>query len=114
MRDEVALIARLYAKFNAREIENALAALHEEVVWANGMEGGYVHGRDGVREYWQRQWSMIDPSVEPEEFSRGATGEIVVKVHQRVCDLRGNRLFDGIVNHVFHIESGMIKRFDIR
>jgi len=50
MRDEVALIARLYAKFNAREIENALAALHEEVVWANGMEGGYVHGRDGVRE----------------------------------------------------------------
>jgi hypothetical protein len=29
------------------------------------MEGGVVHGHRGVREYWTRQWGLIDPTVEP-------------------------------------------------
>jgi hypothetical protein len=24
-----------------------------------------VHGRDAVREYWTRQWDVIDPRVDP-------------------------------------------------
>ena len=28
--------------FNGRDIESVLAAMHPEVVWANGMEGGHV------------------------------------------------------------------------
>jgi hypothetical protein len=30
------------ARFNARDMETVLAALHEDVLWANGMEGGHV------------------------------------------------------------------------
>jgi hypothetical protein len=30
------------------------------------MDGGYVHGREAVREYWTRQWTMVSPHVEPE------------------------------------------------
>ena len=26
--------------------------MHKDVIWANGMEGGHVHGRDQVRSYW--------------------------------------------------------------
>jgi ketosteroid isomerase-like protein len=108
------LLKRVYGRFNGRDIETVLAAMHEDVVWANGMEGGHVHGRDGVRSYWTRQWAMLDPNVEPVAFAQGAEGEVVVEVHQVVRDLNGNLLADKMVGHVFRIENGLIKRFDIR
>jgi hypothetical protein len=57
---------------------------------------------------------MIDPHVEPIEFSNGPEGEVVVEVHQVVRDLNGNLLADKMVGHMFRIENGVIKRFDIR
>src|SRR5690349_13566951 len=101
-------------RFNARDMETVLAAMHEDVIWANGMEGGHVHGRDAVRSYWTRQWAMIDPRLEPLAFSQGPQGEVVVKIHQVVRDLKGNLLADKMVGQVFRIENGLIKRFDIR
>ena len=95
-------------------METLLAAMHEEVIWANGMEGGHVHGREGVRSYWTRQWTMIDPHVEPLEFSQGPEGEITIEVHQVVRDLSGNLLADKLVGHVFRMEKGLVRRFDIR
>jgi ketosteroid isomerase-like protein len=114
MSDEVDLLKRVYDRFNARDMKTVLAAMHEDVIWANGMEGGHVHGRDEVRGYWTRQWTMIDPHVEPVAFAQGSEGEVVVEIHQVVRDLNGNLLADKMVGHVFRIENGLIKRFDIR
>ena len=114
MSDDVELLRRVYALFNGRDIESVLAAMHPDVVWANGMEGGHVHGRDEVRSYWKRQWAMIDPHVEPIEISSNGEGEVVVKVHQVVRDPKGNLLADRVVIHVFQIQNGLIRRFDIR
>jgi hypothetical protein len=108
------LLDRLYDWFNARDMEAVLAAMHPSVLWANGMEGGHVHGRQGVRDYWLRQWAMIDPHVEPIGFAKGSEGEVVVEVHQIVRDLDGKVLSDKVVGHIFQIEDGLIKRFDIR
>jgi ketosteroid isomerase-like protein len=114
MADEIEFLKRLYDRFNARDIEVVLAELDENVVWANGMEGGHVHGRDGVRSYWTRQWAMVDPHVEPVGFSNGPDGEIVVEVHQVVHDLQGNLLVDQMVGHIFRLKDGLVRRFDIR
>jgi heme-degrading monooxygenase HmoA/ketosteroid isomerase-like protein len=114
MEDEVELLKFVYNRFNTRDMEAVLAALHEDVVWANGMEGGHVQGRDAVRSYWTRQWAMVDPHVEPVRFSRGHDGEIVVEVHQVVHDLNGALLLDHTVSHIFRIDEGAIRRFDIR
>ncbi len=114
MSDEVNLLKHLYDRFNARDIESVLAALDADVIWANGMEGGHVHSRAGVRSYWTRQWAMVDPRVEPTAFSHGPDGEVIVQVHQIVRDLNGNLLADKEVGHVFRIEDGVVKRFDIR
>ncbi len=108
------LLKRLYDRFNARDMESALAAMHDDVVWANGMEGGHVHGRDAVRSYWTRQWAIVDPRVDPVSFSSGADGEIIVEVHQVVRDVDGNLLADRMVGHIFRVEGGLIRRFDIR
>jgi hypothetical protein len=114
MPETVEFLKHVYDRFNARDVDSVLAALHEDVIWANGMEGGYVHGRDGVRSYWTRQWAIVDPHVEPVGFSNGPDGDVVVDVHQLVRELNGNLLADKTVSHVFRIENGLIKRFDIR
>ena len=114
MSDEVKLLKRVYDRFNARDMETVLAAMHEDVIWANGMEGGHIRGRNEVRSYWTRQWAMIDPHVEPVAFADGPNGEVIVEVHQVVRDLNGNVLADKMVGHVFRIENGFVKRFDIR
>ena len=113
MEDEK-LVQHLYEWFNARDMESVLAALDSSVLWANGMEGGHVSGREGVREYWTRQWAMIDPRVDPVTFSKSLAGETVVEVHQVVHDLDGKLLADVMVGHIFRIENGLVTRFDIR
>ncbi len=114
MAGEIEFIQQLYQRFNARDLEALLSTMSEDVIWANGMEGGYVHGREGVRNYWTRQWAMIDPHVEPISSSLGPNREIVVEVHQVVRDLNGRPLADKTVGHIFQMEHGLIKRFDIR
>jgi hypothetical protein len=110
----IELLTLIYDRFNARDMEAVLAAMHEDVMWANGMEGGHVQGRDGVRAYWTRQWSMIDPHVEPGAFTVGLGGEVIVEVHQVVRDLQGKVIMDQMTGHIFHFQDGLIKRFDIR
>jgi len=111
--DERELLISAYRDFNARRIDAVLARMQPSVDWPNGMEGGRVHGHDEVRAYWTRQWSMIDPHVEPLEIETGQAGRIVVQVHQVVRDLTGNLLADSIVHHVYTLRDGLIDRMDI-
>ena len=48
---DVELLGQLYRRFNARDLQAVLKMLHPDVIWANGMEGGHVHGHEGVRNY---------------------------------------------------------------
>jgi ketosteroid isomerase-like protein len=114
MSDETELLKHLYDRFNARDVEAVLAVLHKDVVWANGMEGGAVHGHDAVRSYWTRQWALIDPHVRPIRFAVERDGGIVVTVHQVVRDLAGRLLAERMIGHVFQIESGLVRCFDIK
>jgi hypothetical protein len=95
-------------------MEAVLATMHRDVIWANGLEGGHVHGHEGVRDYWTRQWATMDSRAEPTGFSFSADGTVSVDVHLTARDLEGNLLFDSKGMHVFTIEDGLIRRFDIR
>ena len=90
----------LYLNFNARKIELVIAKMTDEIKWANGMDGGYVFGHDGVREYWLRQFKTVSSTVTPIKIEE--VGERVrIKVHQVVYDMEGKLLADEIVNHFF-------------
>lgn len=108
------LLSFVYDAFNRRDIDSILVRMHPDVEWPNGMEGGWVHGRDGVRAYWTRQWGMVDPHVEPVRFESDNQSRIVVSVHQIVRDLTGAMLLDRMVQHVYAIEDGLIRRMEIR
>jgi len=111
---KVAILRKAYQSFNARDIDGALATMQPDVEWPNGMEGGMVHGHTGVREYWTRQWGLLDPHVEPVTFNSDEAARIVVGVHQVVRDLSGKVLMDRMVEHVYSVEGGLIRRMEIR
>jgi nuclear transport factor 2 (NTF2) superfamily protein len=107
-------IKSLYEAFNAREIDRALAAMQPDVDWPNGWEGGRVHGREAVRDYWTRQWRVLDPVVTPVGFQADEAGRIAVDVHAVVRDREGKVLADESIQHVYTIESGLIRSMEIR
>jgi nuclear transport factor 2 (NTF2) superfamily protein len=108
------LLFKVYKAFNRRDVESILVVMHPDVEWPNGMEGGWVHGREGVRAYWTRQWSLVDPHVEPVAFKTDEDGRIVVDVHQVVRDLKGAVLLDRTVQHAYLITDGLIRSMEIR
>ncbi len=121
MDDDIQTLERLYARFNARDIDGVLTALADDVAWANGMEGGHVHGHEAVRAYWTRQWAIVSPHVEPVGFRRTADGAVLAEVLQTLRDLDGNPLEgqalgleNKTVGHLFRFQGGKVVRFDIQ
>ena len=121
MEDDIELLKRIYDCFNTRDMDGVLAVLADDVAWANGMDGGHIHGREAVRAYWTRQWAIVSPHVEPVGFHRAAADAIVAEVRQSVRDLGGKPLPDQMhglknktVGHVFRLRDGKVLRFDIQ
>ena len=121
MTENVETLKRMYERFNARDIDGVLAALTDDVAWANGMDGGHVHGREAVRDYWTRQWAVVSPRVDPVSFDTAEDASVLVKVRQSIRDLEGrplqdqaHGLRDKLVGHRFQFRQGQVARFDIQ
>ncbi|MBA3246972.1 MAG: nuclear transport factor 2 family protein [Pyrinomonadaceae bacterium] len=106
-------LQNLYEAFNKREIETIISLMHPDVKWANGMEGGFVYGRDQVREYWERQFEIIQGQLEPLDYETDENNRNIVTVHLVVRDLEGNLLLEKTVQQIFTIENGLISLFEI-
>jgi hypothetical protein len=113
MKCEEELLIKTYAAFNNRDIDSVLRLMHTEVDWPNGMEGGRMQGHGAIRSYWERQWTVINPRVDPVSFTTDRLGRTVVEVHQVVRDLAGHVLADRNIQHVYGFRDGLIARMDI-
>jgi hypothetical protein len=107
------LLRRAYKAFNTRDIDGALATMHAHVDWPNGMEGGRLHGHQEVREYWRRQFDVIDSLVEPRQIEQRPGGQVVVTVRQMVRDTAEKVISEDTVEHRYVISGGLIERMDI-
>lgn len=107
------LIKKAYGAFNERDIDKALSTMHPDIQWPKAFEGGYVSGHNEIREYWTRQWTEINPSVEPIEIKERQNGNLEVEVLQKVKDLQGNSLFDGTVKHIYTLQDNLLRKMDI-
>jgi hypothetical protein len=108
------ILRQTYQHFNDRDIDATLAMMHPEVDWPNGMEGGIEHGHEAVKNYWTRQWKVLNPVVEPIGFDKEKDGRINVTVRQIVHDVEGKLLVDQIIHHIYTFEEGLIKAMEIK
>jgi SnoaL-like domain len=106
-------LQNLYDAFNKREIETIISLMRPDVKWANGVEGGFVYGRDAVREYWINQFKSIQVQLETLKFEIDENNRNVVTVHQIIKDSQGNLLADATVQQIFTIEDGSIGLYEI-
>jgi hypothetical protein len=107
------LIKKAYAAFNERNIEKALSTMQPNVQWSKAWEGGYISGHEQIKQYWTRQWTEINPNVEPIGFIERKNGSLEVRVHQIVKDLNGALVFEGTVKHIYTFTEGLINTMDI-
>ena len=106
-------LQNLYDAFNKREIETIISSMHPDVKWANGVEGGFVYGRDAVREYWTNQFKNIQAKLKTLKFETDEDDRNVVTVHQAIEDLQGNLLADATIQQIFTIKDGLISLYEI-
>jgi limonene-1,2-epoxide hydrolase len=113
MSSDRQLLQNLYDAFNNSELETIISVMHPDVKWANGVDGGFVYGRDAVREYWTNQYKVIQVQLETLKFETDDKNRNVVTVHQIVKDLQGNLLADMTVKQIFTIENDSIVLYEI-
>jgi hypothetical protein len=111
--DKKALMAKIYAAFNKRDIDGTLAFMSENVDWPTSSEGGRAVGKNDIRAYWTRQWAEFNPHVEPIEIIVRDDGKTEVKVHQLVKGFDGEVLSEQNVWHIYTIKDELIERMDI-
>jgi ketosteroid isomerase-like protein len=107
------LLRTTYEAFNDRDIDAVLRQMTVDVDWPNAWEGGRVHGHEGVRDYWTRQWAAIDPVVIPIEFTGRPDGRLAVEVQQVARSLDGVIISEGRVVHVYAFRDGLITKMDV-
>ena len=107
------LLQSAYDAFNERDLDFLLLLMHPDVDWANGMEGGRIRGHQAVREYWTRQWDIIDPIVKPQRFESLPDGRTLVHVHQVVRDLDGKVILDRNVQHIYRLDGPQLVSMEI-
>jgi hypothetical protein len=109
MKDWNKYFINIYQNFNERNIDFVIDNMTPAVKWANGMDGGFVNGHDGVRDYWNRQFKLVSSHVTPLEV-REENGEIMITVHQvvhdrdspmlihkrKIADIEGMNIYSGV------------------
>jgi ketosteroid isomerase-like protein len=106
-------LEHLYVAFNERRFDDLLALMHTDVEWENGMQGGFIYGREAVCEYWNKQFEFITSHLDPLKFETDEAGREMVGVHLAVSDLKGSVLLDKTVKHIFTFKDGLIVKFEI-
>ncbi len=107
------IIRKAYTGFNERDIDTVFSVMNSDIHWPKAFEGGYVTGYDAVREYWTRQWSEINPNVEPLSIVERPDGKIEVVVDQLVKDMEGSVIFHGTIKHIYIFKHNLIFSMDI-
>jgi len=113
MGDRKALLTRLYAAFNDRDVATLVGGMHPDVSWPNFLEGGRVEGREALTAYWTGQFAMVTPEASPIEMRELPDGRIVVRLHYVIKATEGGGVWtDEITSNTFTFEGDEIIRMD--
>jgi hypothetical protein len=110
---ETSLLERSYAALNARSVDAVLATMRPNIDWPDMLANRRIVGLDAVRECWQSQFEVMDPSVTPTGYAEGDDGQVLVDVHQVVRDQQGNVLSEQDGQHAYVFRDGLAAAMDV-
>lgn len=93
------LLREAYRHFNARDLDALLDLMTDDIEWPDVANRAVLRDKDAIRRYWEAQFEVADPKVEPLDVL-DAGADLVVAVDQRVTDHQGELLAPPTV--VFH------------
>ena len=80
---EIVLLRAVYAAFNARDIDAAVALMTPDVAWPKAFKGGFVRGPQELRAYWTEQWSEINSPRRARRLELVETAGALVRFRRR-------------------------------
>lgn len=107
------LLAEVYDAFNARDLDGLGRAFHPEVEWPDLLEGGALHGRQTVVDYFRRQFALMRPEAEIIDITPVGKDQAIVHVQYVVRDAQGGLWSDTQARLRFTFEDGLIRRMAI-
>ncbi len=96
--------------FNARDVAALLAMMTDDIEWPDVANGVVLRNKDAIRSYWEGQFAVADPRVQPTEFIPVAD-DLVAVVDQRVLDRRGEPITaPTVVFHRYSFRDELVRR----
>jgi hypothetical protein len=113
MNERTALLSRAYERFNARQVDELLAMMSDDVEWPDVANGGVLRDKALIRSYWAGQFAVADPRVTPVDFIE-VGDEVVVVVEQEILALDGSVLVPGAtVFHRYAFDGDLVRRMRV-
>lgn len=108
--ERIAFLRDAYRLFNDREIDALLRMMTDDVEWPDVANNAVLHGKHAIRSYWQAQFTVGDPHVDPLDFVE-AGDDVVAVVDQRIADLEGRPLaVPAVVYHRYTFDGDLVGR----
>lgn len=105
-----AILERAYLLFNARDVNALLAMMTDDIEWPDVANGVVLRDKDAIRSYWEGQFAVADPQVQPTEFIP-VEDDLVAVVDQRVLDRRGEPITEPtVVFHRYSFRDELVRR----
>lgn len=96
--------------FNDRDIDALVAMMTDDAEWPDVANGAVLRDKAAIRSYWEGQFAVSNPQVEPTDFV-GVGDDMVAVVKQEVTNLRGEPLVPTtVVFHRYSFDGDLVRR----
>lgn len=92
----VVLVREAYDRFNDADISGLIDLLDPDVELPDVLSGGTIRGTEAIRQYWEREFELVEPSILASEIVEVGDAVLVVvfqEIHERGS---GQRLGQGV------------------
>ena len=107
------LLVQVYDAFNVGDLEGLGRTFHAEVEWPDLLEGGTLHGRGTVVDYFRRQFALMQPDAQIIDITLVGAEQAIVHVQYSVRDAQGGLWSDTQARLRFTFQDGLIRRMTV-
>lgn len=101
-------IERLHAALNARDLDATVACFAPTARFADPLEGGEVHGLDGVRAHFTRLFDAVRLEISTLDYQVEPDGRLRARLQVVVRGRSGGLWQDGRITVWYRLDGGLI------